>query len=254
MISTIAGTASDRSVPKNSRHIGARVLGHAVEHEAGGGDQSVAALLLHAGQAGQELVGHVLAQAELAEGVAGHLQDLRLTLGCLAVGLEAGDLEACPGLVVDLAQVVGQARNLEPVRIRGHQAPGGQVVQGGAPEHGLLSTRIHGDVTADGGGVLGSGVHGEGEPVPFGQLRDPAGDHAGAAMHRGDLALDVGQLYAVHVREAVQLLGVDDGAQIVQGYGRAGVAGPAAPGDDGQVTVDAGLHHPQRPLVPCPEK
>jgi hypothetical protein len=44
---------------------------HAVQHEGGLGDEAVAALLLDAGQAGQELVGDVLAQALLAEQAAG---------------------------------------------------------------------------------------------------------------------------------------------------------------------------------------
>jgi alanine dehydrogenase len=51
------------------RH-GARELRHLVQDPAARGDQAVGALLLDARQAGQEFVGHVLAQALLAEAAA----------------------------------------------------------------------------------------------------------------------------------------------------------------------------------------
>ena len=59
---------------------GAHMLGHAMQHEAGRGDQAVAALFLHAGQTGEKLVGDVLAEPGLAKDPAGHLQDLRFFL------------------------------------------------------------------------------------------------------------------------------------------------------------------------------
>ncbi len=95
----------------------ARVRGHAVHDPARAGDQAVAAFLLDAGQAGQELVGDVLAQALLAEGAAGDVQPLgalqRLAGGVVVLQLEARDLD-----VVDLAQVVVEPRDLQPVRVR----------------------------------------------------------------------------------------------------------------------------------------
>ena len=67
LISTMLGTAS-LALPKNSRHTVRVCCRHAVHHPAAAGDQAVAAFLLDAGQAGEELVRHVLAQAFLAEG------------------------------------------------------------------------------------------------------------------------------------------------------------------------------------------
>ena len=75
MISTIDGTASLRVAEELQAHR-ARVRRHAVHDPARAGDQAVAAFLLDAGQAGEELVGDVLAQAFLAEGAAGDVQPL----------------------------------------------------------------------------------------------------------------------------------------------------------------------------------
>ena len=55
---------------------GAHRRRHPVQHEARAGDDAVAAFLLHAGQAGQELVGDVLAEARLAKRGAGNRQRL----------------------------------------------------------------------------------------------------------------------------------------------------------------------------------
>ena len=46
---------------------GARVRGHAMHEKTRGDDDAVGALLLHAGEAGEELVADVLAQPRLAE-------------------------------------------------------------------------------------------------------------------------------------------------------------------------------------------
>ena len=113
--------------------------------------------------------------------------------GVVPSGAKRREAEAHLGLVVDLAQVVVQPLDLQPVRVRGDHAPGGQVVQGRAPEHGLLAAGVHGDVAADGGGILGGGVHGEGEPMGIRQVGDPAGHHTGPAEHRRHLAGDPGQ-------------------------------------------------------------
>ena len=74
---------------------GARVRRHAVHHPARAGDQAVAAFLLDAGQAAQELVGHVLAQAFLAEGLAGNVQPLGAHQR-LAAGLESTAARSWP--------------------------------------------------------------------------------------------------------------------------------------------------------------
>jgi hypothetical protein len=53
---------------------------------------------------------------------------------------------------VDLAEVVIDAVDLQPVAVRIDHLPPGQVVERRAPQHGLLATGIHGDVAADAGG------------------------------------------------------------------------------------------------------
>jgi hypothetical protein len=90
---------------------GAHVRRHAVHDPARAGDQAVAAFLLDAGQAGQELVGDVLAQAFLAEHAAGNVQPLG-ALQPLAAGVEVAQLEARHLDVVDLAEVVVEPHHL----------------------------------------------------------------------------------------------------------------------------------------------
>ncbi len=143
---------------------------------------------------------------------------------------------------MDLAQVVIQAFDLEPVGLRGDHAPAGQVVQGGAPEHRLFATGVHGDIAADGGGILRGGVDREGQAMGPGQIRDPAGDQAGTGAHRGHRAFHARQLDALDRRERLQLFGVDHGAMGVEGYRRTRVTGAAAARYQGQATVDAGLY------------
>src|SRR5437868_4585654 len=83
----------------------ARVRRHLVNHPAAARDQPVAAFLLDARKAGEELVGHVLAEAFLAEDAAGDVQLLgalqRLAGGVVVAQLEVRDLH-----VMDLAHVV----------------------------------------------------------------------------------------------------------------------------------------------------
>ena len=101
---------------------GADVRRHLVDDPACAGDQAVAAFLLDARQTSEELVGHVLAQAFLAEGGAGDVEPLG-ALECLAAGVEVLQLEARDRGVVDLAEVVVQARDFEPLGFGRDHAP-----------------------------------------------------------------------------------------------------------------------------------
>ncbi len=166
---------------------GAHVLGHAVHDPAPAGDQAVAAFFLNARQAAQELVGHVLAQAFLAEGLARNHQllgaHMRFAVGFEGFQLKGGDLG-----IVDLAQVVVHARDFQPLRLRRHHAPGNQVVQRRAPQNGLLAARVHGDVATDARSFGAGRVHGEHMARALGRIGHALGDHAGFRPHRGQAA------------------------------------------------------------------
>ncbi len=222
---------------------GADRLGHAVQDPARAGDDAVAAFLLHAGQAGQELVGDVLAEAFLAELAA--FDGERLGAQRLAahgrVAVEPLQLEGGDRRVVDLAQVVVQARDFEPVAVRIDHAPPGQVVQRGAPQHGLLAARVHGDVAADARGVDRGRVHREDETGALGGLRHAARHHAGGRIDGGDGVVDAGQVGHLDRIQALQLFGIDDGRERRQRHGAAGVAGAASARDDGQAKLEAAL-------------
>ena len=76
--------------------------------------------------------------------------DRRLPSDRVAVPRE---LERRDRRVVDLAEVVVEPRDLEPLRLGRHHPPRQQVVERGAPQHGLLAAGVHRDVAADARGV-----------------------------------------------------------------------------------------------------
>ena len=77
-----------------------------MQHEARAGDDPVAALLLHTRQPAEHLVGHVLAQALLAEATTRQLEEL----------LDVGEfeLELEPGITAEVADAL-RSRGHEPV-------------------------------------------------------------------------------------------------------------------------------------------
>ena len=102
---------------------GAGVGVGAVQDEARRGDDAVAALLLDAGQPGQKLVGHVLAQPRLAERAAGYGQDFRCAMRCFAVYFKTVDAETGAGYVVNFAEVVVQPLDFHPQTVGRNHAP-----------------------------------------------------------------------------------------------------------------------------------
>ena len=169
---------------------------HAVQDPARRRDDAVAAFLLDAGQAAEELVGDVLAEAGLAERPAGELEPLRAQharrVGRLAAVLPH-EFEHGRRDVVDLAEVVPDARDFEPVAVRADHAPPREVVERGAPQHGFLAARIHGDVAADAGGVGRGRVDREHEPGAVRRFLDAARDDARLGEQRRHLARHAGQ-------------------------------------------------------------
>jgi hypothetical protein len=109
---------------------------HAVKHPAGGGDQAVAALLLHAGQAPQKLIRHILAQAGLAEASAFDGEPL----GAQGRGslrrrppILPNEVERRERRFVNPAEIMVNSRDLEPVAVRIDHPPPGKIVHGRPP-------------------------------------------------------------------------------------------------------------------------
>jgi hypothetical protein len=162
----------------------ARDRRHLVQHPARGHDEAVGAFLLHARHAAEELVGDVLAEADLAAGGARHGEDLLAERG-VGQAVEAAQAEAHGLLLVDLAEVVVEALDLQPVAVGRDHLPPRQVVERGAPQHGLLAAGVHGDVAADAGGARRGRVDREHAAGERRRLGDALGDHAGAGADGG---------------------------------------------------------------------
>src|SRR5690606_10379751 len=190
---------------------GAHMLGHAVHDPAAAGDQAVTAFLLDAGQAGQELVGDVLAQAFLAEDAAGDV-DLFRADARLAIRLGTAQFLVAPLDVVDLAQVVVQAHDLEPFGVGRDHAPRGEVVQGGTPEHRFFAASVHGDVAAHARGFGRGRVHGEDVAGALGRIGHALRDHTGAGPDGGHGLVQSGQADHLDLGHLLELFGVDDRA------------------------------------------
>ena len=221
---------------------GTHMGGHAMENEAGGGDQPVATFLLHTRQAGEELVSDILAQTVLAEGLAGNFQPFRLAPAGFAIGFVVVDFKHHPFLLVNFPQVVADTHHFQPVAVGHDHAPGSEIVQGGAPEHGLLAAGVHGDIAADGGSILRGGIDGEGQLVLLGQIGNPAGDHAAFCPYRGHGFFHAGQGSFFHRPQADEFFGVDHRRKPGQGHGGAGVAGAATTGNDVQLQLGQRLY------------
>ena len=98
-------------------------------------------------------------------------------------------------------------------------APGGEVVQRRAPQHGLLAAGVHGDVAADAGGVGRGRIDREHQPAGLRRLHHAPGHHAGAAADGRDRLRHARQPALLDLAQRIELLGIDDRRQ----------AGSAAP-------------------------
>ncbi len=214
--------------------------GHPVQDESRTDDDAVAAFLLHAGEPREELVGDVLAEPGLAEGAAGDRQRLGARDGdavrCLPL-----EREARLGRVVDLAQVVIEAGDVEPLRIGRHHAPRRQVVERRPPQHGLLAARVDRDVAADARRVGGRGVAGEHEARGVGGVHRPPRHDACPAVERRRGLVPTGKHARLDRAEPLELLGIDHRRARIERDGAAGIAGAAAAGDDREPELDAAL-------------
>ena len=86
---------------------------------------------------------------------------------------------------MDLAHVVVDARDFQPIALRIDHAPPGEVINRGAPEHGLLAARIHGDIAAHARGIRGCGIDRKHQTRRIGGIGHAACHHTGATENGG---------------------------------------------------------------------
>ena len=146
---------------------------------------------------------------------------------------------------MDAAAVVLEARDFEPVALRIDHPPPREVVERGAPQHGLLAARVHCDVAADDGCVRGRRVDREDEAGCMSRLLDASGDHTRFGEHGGDRLGDARQCRRLDAIDALKLLDVDDRCKRREWYRAAGVARAAAAGNHGEAGLEAGAHEPR---------
>ena len=219
---------------------GARVRRHAVHHPARAGDQAVGAFLLDAGQTRQELVRHVLAQSFLAESAARNIQAFGAQVS-LAVGFKVFELEAGHLGVVNLAQVVVQTRDFQPLCVGRHHAPRHEIVQRRTPENGFLATRIHGDIATDARCLDGSGIHRKDKTASLGRIGHALSHNSGFGINRGNFMIHTGDHAHLDFGQRFQLFGVDDHRAPCQRNSTACIAGAASTRNDGQTQFDTAL-------------
>ena len=187
----------------------ADVRGHPVQDEARRGDDPVGPFLLHTGQAGENLVGDILAKASLPERAARYL-DVAFFDQLPAVGRITTNTEGSLLRVVDLAQIVIDPFNFQPLGVRRHHAPGGQVVDRRSPQNRFLAAGIHRDVAADTRGVGRCRVHRENEASRFRRIHHAPRDDARTAADDGRAASESRQYRVLDRAQRFQLFGVHD--------------------------------------------
>ena len=96
----------------------ARHRRHLVQHPARGDDDAVGAFLLHAGNAGEELVGDVLAQPDPCGSAAPGMVRASSPSSFLPLGSKRLQTEFDVLLLMDLAVVVIDPFNFQPVAVR----------------------------------------------------------------------------------------------------------------------------------------
>ena len=147
--------------------------------------------------------------------------------------------------VVNLAQVVIHARDFQPLTKRGDHAPLQQVIECGAPQHGLLAARIHRNIAADAARIRTGRVARPHEPRVLGGLHRAAGDDARFALdHAKRLAIVgvAGQHLKAHRAVRFKLLSVDHCRRFGQWNCTAGVTRTAATWNDGQAQFDTAVN------------
>ena len=209
------------------------MVGHAVQDPTCAGDQTITAFFLNAWQTGQEFVGDVFAQAFFAEHRTGNVQAFLTDQGG-AVGLEIFQLKAGHFHIMDLAQVVVQARHFQPLCVGRDHAPAGQVVEGSAPQHGFFTASIHGNVAANATGFSRRGVNRKDPASVLCGISHTLRDHAHFGPNGGHFFVETRQLQHLNARQGFEFFSVDDRTVPSERHSAAGVASTTPTRNDGQ--------------------
>ncbi len=135
-----------------------------------------------------------------------------------------------------------EALHLHPQPVRRHHLPRGQIVQRGAPQHGLFAARVHGHIAADAGRIRRGWIDRKHQPVGLRRFHHPPGDNPRAAMHGGIRLRQAGQHALLHGRQRIQLFGVNHRRIALQRHRAAGVAGATATRNNRQFQLDTSAH------------
>ena len=220
---------------------GARVRRHFVQHPAGGDDDAVGAFFLNARYTTEELVGHVLAQPDLAAGGARHRQNFFAEV-FFAGGIKTGEAETHGFLLVNLAHVVVESFDFEPVAIRRDHLPPGQVVERGAPQHGFLAAGVHGDVAANARGFSRRWVDSKDEARAFSRFGHALGHDAGAGAHSADWVIQARQVHELDGCDVDEFFGINHHRVGGEWHGTTGITRAASTWNDGEAELDAITH------------
>ncbi len=191
------------------------------------GDNAVHAFLLHAGQAAQSLVGHILAQAGQAYFVPFQFNHTAHAAGRVPY------LKHCRFFRQNFMARMIDALHVNDFSCGRDHAPGKQVIQGGAVFKGKGAAGIFRHVAANGGGCFGSRVHGKEQAFLCGSIDGVLGDDARLAVQ--------GKMLPVH-GHGREPRHVHDHAALEHGHGSAGHAGTASARNEGELHIVGQTH------------
>ena len=227
-------------LPEKLQTHGARVFWHAVQHPTRRGNQPVRALFLHARQTGEEFIGDIFAQADLAEGMPGNFQGLAAQFG-FAIGRKTHQFKCGKLGIMDFAHIVIQTRDLQPIAFRIDHRPARQIIQRRTPKHRLFTARVHRHIAADAGRIRAGRVHRKHQARTLGRLSHAARHRARAGQNRIDFVRHHAAAPFFDRLNLNQFFGIDHHRTRVQRHCAAGVARATATRNDGHIQINRGF-------------
>ena len=155
---------------------------HLMQNPTRRGDDAITAFFLYAWQAAKKLVGNVLAQLAFAELCARDNQ-LLFRQQLLFLGVETLQQKGYLGLIMNLAKIVIESLNFQPVAVRCHHPPGQQIIQRRSPKHSLFATGVHRHIAAYARRVSRSRVAGKNQTGIFSHIHDATRHYTGTRMN-----------------------------------------------------------------------